>query len=93
MESFISERRELKERQQEKYKYEVPASQGRTTKSLEIIQFVPFEETTRMTQQEEENLETNEVVNEDKGAIRLGSRVAAGGSKPKLGFRTPAQGE
>jgi hypothetical protein len=88
VESFINER---KEQQQEKYKYEVP-SQSRTTKSLEIIQFVPMEETTRLA---EEDVETNEVVveprQEEKRTIRIGSKVGPAGSSTKLGFR--AQGK
>jgi len=88
VESFINQRRE--EQVQSKYKYHVPT----TTKSLEIIQFVPMEETTQMTQ---DDIETNEVAVQEEekgGTIRLGSKLgAAGGSKLKLGFRTPAQGE
>ena len=94
LETFISQRKKdssSSSRQQEKkYKYDVPSRT--TTKALEIIQFVPFEETTRMTY---DDVETNEVVEqpneEDKRTIRLGSKVGPGGSNPKLGFR--AQGE
>lgn len=90
METFISERKEIN---QHKYKYDVPS---RTTKPLEIIQFVPYEETTRMTF--DDDVETNEVVvvapseeeEDNKGTIRLGSKVGPGGPKPKLGFRTAA---
>jgi hypothetical protein len=90
VESFINERRE--ERFQHKYKYHVP----NTTRSLEeIIQFVPMEDTTTRTIQDD--IETNEVAvrsGEEGPTIRLGSRVgAAGGSKHKLGFRAQAQGE
>ena len=91
VESFINERRE--ERSQHKYKYHVP----NTNRPLEeIIQFVPMEDTTTRTIQDD--IETNEVAvrsREDEATIRLGStRVgAAGGSKSKLGFRTQAQGE
>jgi hypothetical protein len=92
VESFINERREERSKEH-KYKYHVP----NTTRSLEeIIQFVPMEDTTTRTIQDD--IETNEVAvrsGEEGATIRLGStRVGvAGGSKSKLGFRPQAQGE